>query len=247
MTDPTRWHDLSPNPNDPSVIAWRQHTLDATRHEPVPNRTWYLKALAEGHDVLDIGVVEHEVSAAQSARWLHRHLAEAARRCVGVDILADEVHKLREHGYDIRVVDVIESPLDEQFDVIIAGEIIEHVGAPQALFESVASMLTDDGVFALTTPNPYMAHRVWRYLRGDFPDSVDHTTMLTASNLVELASRAGLDLVAWRGIRLKDRAGVRNRLTSAMRRAMIAAGFAEEIACDSIIYEFRRAPATTGS
>lgn len=136
------------------------------------------------------------------------------------------------------VHDVTTSPLPEQFELVVAGELVEHVGSPQLLFESVAAMLSPAGRFVLTTPNPYMLHRAWKHLRGDFPDSVDHVTMFEASNLAELGERAGLELVSWRGVRLRDLAGWRNRIASVVRLGLARTMLAAEIGCDSIIYEF---------
>ena len=71
-------------------------------------------------------------------RWLHRHLVDVADSCTGVDVLPDGVAQLREKGYDVTLHDVTVSPLeDAQFEVIVAGELIEHLGGPQALFDSV--------------------------------------------------------------------------------------------------------------
>ncbi len=154
----------------------------------------------------------------QSGRWLHRHVVEVAKACTGVDVLPEGVAELRERGYDVLLHDVTESPLEDRFEVIVAGEIVEHLGSPQALFDAAAEMLDSGGVFVVTTPNPYMLHRAWKYLRGRFPDSVDHAVLLGPSNMAELGDRAGLELVSWRGVGLKDLRGWRNRLASVIRR-----------------------------
>ena len=239
------WTEISWDPNAPKVVAWRAEQLRTTRCEPVTSRERYLSGLARDKRVLDIGVVEHDISNEASSRWLHRHLVESALSCKGVDILSDGVAALRERGYDVVVHDVTESPLEERFDLVVAGELIEHVGSPQALFDSAAAMLEPDGRFVLSTPNPYMLHRVWKHLRGYFPDSVDHVALFGASNLCELAERAGLELDSWRGVRLKDLPGWRNRVASVGRAALGRTLMTTDIACDSIIYEFRPRPRTT--
>jgi SAM-dependent methyltransferase len=40
------------------------------------------------------------------------------------------------------------------FDVVIAAEVIEHVDHPMAFLRSMRSLVSDDGVVLLTTPNP---------------------------------------------------------------------------------------------
>lgn len=243
----TSWSELSWDPNAPEVVAWREARLAEARRDPVRSRVEHLRSLVAGKNVLDVGVVEHDASNAESSKWLHRHLVEAAAKCKGVDVLADGVAELRALGFEVELRDITESPLEEQFEVIVAGELVEHLGAPQALFESAAKMLEPSGRFVLTTPNPYMIHRTWKYLRGRFPDSVDHALLLGPSNLAELGDRAGLELVAWRGISLKDLGGWRNRLASALRRLLATTLFTSEIACDSIIYEFAPSVSTDRS
>ena len=210
--------------------------------EPVESRVGYLRSLATNRSVLDIGVVEHDASNEQSGRWLHRQISEVAATCLGVDVLCGQVEVLRDRGYNVICRDVMAEPLDQQFDVIIAGELIEHLGSPGSLFDAAAGMLEPHGRLVLTTPNPYMLHRVWKRLRGRFQDSVDHAVLLDAGNLAELAGRSGLQLESWRGILLKDLPGWRNKVASAARALMRATVFADEIACDSIIYEFVLTP-----
>lgn len=234
---PTTWTQLSRDPNAAAVLRWRQQRLDATRRPPIHSRLEHLRSLAAGRTVLDVGVVEHFASNEQRSRWLHRHLAEVARRCRGVDILADDVAELRAQGYDVVVHDLTTAPMDERFELVVMGEVIEHLGAPQPFLDHVRASLADGGRVVLTTPNPYMLNRVWHSLRGRFPDSVDHAVLLGPGNVAELAARAGLRIDAWRGVRLKDLPGWRNRMATVARRLLIRAGFAEEIACDTIIYE----------
>jgi len=47
-----------------------------------------------------------------------------------VDIDDEGIKILREEGYHVRTDNVMTMNLEEQFDVIIAGEIIEHLDNP---------------------------------------------------------------------------------------------------------------------
>jgi SAM-dependent methyltransferase len=232
-----RWSSFSSDPNASAVLARRNATLAAARQPPVASRTEYLTGLVRGREILDIGVIEHQIESSSSSRWLHRQLAEAAERCVGVDVLVDEVEELRGRGFDVRCHDLSTGPLDEQFDVIVAGEVVEHLDAPVAVLSSARQMLRTGGRIVVTTPNPYMVHRAWKHLRGGFPDSADHSLLLGPSQMLELASRADLVLDAWRGVRLRDLPGLRNRVASVARRALSPAVLAPETGCETLIYE----------
>jgi SAM-dependent methyltransferase len=232
-----RWSSIAPDPNDPAVLARRNALLAATRQRPVPSRLEHLVGLARGRDVLDVGVVEHRIESSASEAWLHRQLVQAAARCVGVDVLADEVDDLRAEGFDVRCHDLTTGPLDDRFDVIVLGEVVEHLDAPVAVLASAGEMLRPDGRIVVTTPNPYMLHRVWKHLRGSFPDSADHALLLGPGQVLELAARAGLALESWRGVRLKDLPGARNRVASAVRRLAAGSLFTPEVGCETLIYE----------
>lgn len=244
MTTPTEWTEISRDPNAPEVLQWRQQQLDSARRPPIHRRLDYLRELATGRRVLDVGLVEHFADNQRSDRWLHRNLAEVAESCKGIDILAEDVETLREQGYDVEVHDLTAAPMAEQFELVVMGEIIEHLGAPEPFLENVRRSLTDDGLLVLSTPNPYMLNRAWHAMRGRFPDSVDHGVLIGPGNLAELATRSGFRLQTWRGVRLKDLPGWRNRIVSLVRRALALAGFAEEIGCDTLIYEL--APSEAG-
>lgn len=231
------WTDISRDPNARPVLRWRQELLDQARRPPVVRRPDHLVDLARGRKVLDVGVVEHFHENRHRNRWLHRELAEVASSCKGIDILADDVEVLRGQGFDVETHDLTEAPMAERYELVVMGEIVEHLGAPEPFLRNVRESLADGGRVVLTTPNPYMVNRVWHTLHGRFGDSVDHALLLSPANVFELASRAGLEIAEWRGVQLRNLPGWRNAVTRWIRRALIAIGFAEEIACETLIYE----------
>lgn len=232
------WRDVADDPNAPVVLAANQRTLDAARAEPVPDRLDYLCELVRGRRVLDIGVVEHRLESRDSQRWLHGHLVAAASECIGLDVLEPETRALQEAGFDVRVHDVTVEPLDERFDVIVAGEVIEHVGQPLQLLTNCRSMLTETGILVVTTPNPYAVYRVWHALRGQHRDSADHVAIFAPSHMLELGRRAGLELAQWRGVELHKMQSVRGRTLGALRRGLVRSAFSPEADCDPLIFEY---------
>lgn len=237
-------HDVAPgwksqhwNPNSSSVLGARAAQLERAHRPLIKDRTAYLVKLADGMAVLDVGVVEHGIASEEGTRWLHAHLRRVARSCIGLDILETDVGALVERGYDVRVHDLASKPFDGRFDLVVAGEIIEHLGNPEGFLRNAAAALLPGGRLVVTTPNPYQVHRAVKFFRGEFPDSVDHVTSFTASNMAELASRAGLSIDVWRGVKLPDLRGVKNRVASLLRRLAVATGAAPEIAAETLIFE----------
>lgn len=231
-----RWTDVSDDPNSPAALQFRRQTLAAARRPPVPDRTAYLQDLCRGRRVLDVGVVDHTVDSGQP---LHRAVASVAGYCLGVDILEGPVNRLREQGFNVRKCDITRDDVGEQFDVMVVGEVIEHLGNPAGLFAAGGRVLSPGGRMVLTTPNPFYMARARDNLRGRCFDSVDHVTYLFPSGIAELAEREGLRLDAYRGVKVsKDQAGSFGGRMMLRLHGMLSGGvLAPEAACETMIYE----------
>jgi SAM-dependent methyltransferase len=192
------WRARSDVPNSRTALAARQAALDAAAAAPISNRIRRITELCGGRRVLDIGCVDHHVGTHEQATFLHRRLVESAASVVGVDIEPAGVAAMREAGFEVVVHDVCTGagPLAAYgpFDVVVAGEVVEHLAAPQALFEFAAAVLAPGGALVLTTPNPYAPHRVRAGRLGIAWENVDHVVYAFPSGVVELGERTGLHL-----------------------------------------------------
>jgi SAM-dependent methyltransferase len=240
----SRWFDISVDPNDPGVQQWRRNQISAARAgELVDDRVGYLCSLAAGKQVLDVGVVEHFVDASEGSQWLHGALCKVARRCLGVDVLEKELAILRQRGYLVQCLDLTKEVLSEQFDLIVVGEVIEHLDAPGLFLRNLARMLKPDGRCVLTTPNPWFINPIIKNLfrASTFVDSVDHTAWFDPSSICELAERADLRLVKFSGVSVGS--GAKSRAARALFRpikAYSAIGFRADLFAKTIIYELVR-------
>ena len=144
------WTEISINPNLPEVLRFRSSQLNEARGRPVPERIEFFSDAARNRRVLDVGVVNHMAETSQDPAWLHGRLVEVAAYCRGVDILEDETRKLREKGYNVTQCDITSDPeaVDELFDVVVCGELIEHLGNPGGLFSAAVRLLAPGGNFS---------------------------------------------------------------------------------------------------
>lgn len=236
-----RWHEYSRDPNAPEVMERRGKVLrEARARKLVYDRAGYLCNLVAGKSVLDIGIVEHTREACESSNWLHRHLCGSASRCLGVDILATEIDRLRAEGFDVVCADITVKPLPEKFDVIIAGEVLEHIESPGQFMNHCAQMLKPRGRLVVTVPNPWYANRLWKnaWSRFTFVDSADHVAWYDASTLYELGQRHGLTLDRYTGVGVSRPRTAWARLFFVLQPILIAARLSRELFANSIIYEF---------
>ncbi len=148
--------------------------------------------------MLDIGCVAHDTARMQSPQWLHGRLAAVAAFCLGVDIHSDGVDEMTRLGFaavdhDLKVG--VEPLLEFMpFDVIVAGELIEHLGSLEMLFNVAAASLSATGELIVTTPNPWAPHRVRAGQIGFVWENADHVLYAFPSGIAELAERHGLFL-----------------------------------------------------
>lgn len=234
------WSEVAPDPMDPGVIAQRQAFLRAARHAPVPDRVEYLRALASGKRVLDLGVVDHSSNTDRSVHWLHAQLVDVADDVLGIDILAEEVQRLADRGFNVACMDVTTGARPGgTWDVIVAGELVEHLGSPGGLFEAAAELLAEQGTFILTSPNPYAPWRVFQNLRGRPYENTDHALLLSPWGITELAERSGLRLRSFCGIGARPVGWKARIVDTAIRRRWLP--FVPETTCESLIYEVVRA------
>ncbi|HEX6579982.1 MAG TPA: class I SAM-dependent methyltransferase [Actinomycetota bacterium] len=113
---------------------------------------------------------------------------------VGLDISPAMIElAARKHpGLEFRVHDLMQGPLDERFDYVVAADVAEHVPDLDTMMGSLAGMLTVGGVAIVVTANPRWApvlHLAER-LRLKMPEG-DHEWRSRA-DLASAAGRAGM-------------------------------------------------------
>ena len=113
---------------------------------------------------------------------------------MGVDLLGEEGAELERRGYNAVCADVESMDLGERFDVIVAGDIIEHLSDLGAFFTRVKAHLREGGVLLVATPNPVTMIRFVRLsISGRVRANGQHTCWFTASVLKQLAERQGFE------------------------------------------------------
>ena len=194
------WRDHAKHPNGPNALAYRHAQLSKAASSFRGNRISVVRHFAEGKKVLDLGCVSHHYNFGRR-KWLHQHVVEVAAECVGADYDEAGIKELKEAGYDVVHADVTGdiSVLRERgpFDVVIAGEIIEHLPFPQALLTTAREVLKPGGSMVVTTPNPYAPHRVRMGSTGRTWENVDHVFYCFPSGMAEMADRCGLELTRY--------------------------------------------------
>lgn len=158
------------------------------------NRYQVIKDHISDQKVLDIGIVAHDLSDFYSGDWLHGMIVEGAESCVGIDILEGEVAELRSRGYDARVESAEDFELNEKFDVIVAGELIEHLSDFRGFLNCCYDHLRPNGKLILTTPNGLSFIFPLRRLFMEEVFNPEHTCLFDKQTLGQLVNRHGFEV-----------------------------------------------------
>ena len=174
-----------------------------TKKIALVDRVTFLKQNCVGKKVLHLGCTDYPFTqpAIDNERLLHFELAEIADELYGFDFDEKGIEILKNHGVeniykaDLENLDKVD--LDEKFDVIVAGEMIEHLSNPGLFLKGIQRFMSKDTKLLITTINAYMGMRFWLYgLRGrggSFePVHPDHVAYYSFSTLNLIINRENL-------------------------------------------------------
>lgn len=111
----------------------------------------------------------------------------AGNSVVGVDIDEHALARARAHlGIETHVFDALGDWSElggEQFDVIVAGEILEHLYFPEVVAQKVALHLKPGGLFIGSVPNAFHLKNRLRYLLA----VTEHTPMADPTHITQFS------------------------------------------------------------
>src|SRR5690606_37936931 len=168
----------------------------------IVQRMEFIKSECAGKKGRHLGCTNHPYTAEAIERGmlLHAELASITDSLYGFDYDEEGLEALRSFGYgdlyqaDLEALENVE--LDATFDVIIAGEMIEHLNNPGKFLNGIKRFMNKDTRLVITTINAYGAIRLAKYfLRGkgvrNEPVHPDHVAYYSYSTLTLLLERHG--------------------------------------------------------
>jgi hypothetical protein len=150
----------------------------------------YILQRCKGKNVLDLGCVQ-DPSKLYSKHWLHEKIYNVATSVVGVDLedvqLSPKYLYIRENVEDLHKN---KNLCEINFDVIVAGDIIEHLFNPGLFLDSVKKLKFDTLVIA--TPN-VMSPKYWTLGKEKCRD--DHTCWYSMKTLTQFLEMKGYTII----------------------------------------------------
>ena len=149
--------------------------------------------------VLDLGCIDHDLYDEKiiTNNWLHKKIQGVASSVIGVDLLEEMVVRLNKKGFNIVKGDVEElSSVNElknkKFDIIVAGDLIEHLFNPGRFLEGMKPFFHENTELILTTPNCFSTSYMLPYIFSGFEIvREDHTCWYSEKTLKQLILMSG--------------------------------------------------------
>lgn len=136
-----------------------------------------------------------------------KHIVET-HNCngVGVDIRVPEsVNKIKFYQFDLDKIDHDNFLKGMQFDLILAGDVLEHTIYPEKICSILNGLLSPNGNFILSVPNIRSIRALyWIFFKGIFPrnnsglfDST-HRSWFTYKNMANILNENNFEIVKYR-------------------------------------------------
>ncbi|MFO0546923.1 MAG: methyltransferase domain-containing protein [Polyangiaceae bacterium] len=149
-------------------------------------------------DVLDVGCRDGTLT----------KLYAGSHEIRGLDVDPEAVRRARENGLDAREHDMNRGPLpfdEASFDVVVAGEVIEHLQWPQLVVEEIFRVLRPGGFLFGSVPNAFrLRNRVLFLLGREFEIDPTHLHWFSPASMRQLLGKFhGVDVDFQGGRRIR--------------------------------------------
>jgi 2-polyprenyl-3-methyl-5-hydroxy-6-metoxy-1,4-benzoquinol methylase len=167
------------------------------------SRDEQIVSCVSGRKVLHLGCVGFtDLDAADrlalAKQSLHYRLSEVAD-VTGIDYSKSVIDECFKHGMFDNVVygdvqHLEEVKVEMTFDVIVVGDIIEHLSNPGLLLDGMKRFCGPDSKVILTTPNAFGLITYFRFCLGIFKDGLEHVMTFNEQQLRHLFERHGYEI-----------------------------------------------------
>jgi 2-polyprenyl-3-methyl-5-hydroxy-6-metoxy-1,4-benzoquinol methylase len=128
-------------------------------------------------------------------------IKKTAKSLVLIEIDSLAAKKLKEYNFDVIKGNAEKVKINKKFDVIILGDVIEHVDNVGLLIDNMIKHLKKDGEIIISSPNPFFIGHFFNVITFRKPKiQYDHTSFIAEDNLKEICRRHSLKLVDFRYI-----------------------------------------------
>lgn len=147
---------------------------------------------------VDAGLLEERFRAGE---LLHQRLAGVTPDLWGVDVDADGIDFLRRNGFsnlyvsDASSIGSLPDIRSQEFDVVVATELLEHLSNPGLFLDSVHELMRPGRTeLVITVPNAFRVRTLVHLLRGVEFNHPDHNFWFSYHTITNLVRKHGFEL-----------------------------------------------------
>jgi 2-polyprenyl-3-methyl-5-hydroxy-6-metoxy-1,4-benzoquinol methylase len=136
--------------------------------------------------ILHLGCTNYPYTneAIENGVLLHIELEKISEEVYGFDFDQKGIEILEKNGsrnlYQADLEKLDEVPLDKTFDVIVAGEMIEHLNNPGLFLQGIQRFMNAETRLIITTINAYCGMRFWQYFCAEKTASTNRFIPITS-------------------------------------------------------------------
>src|SRR5438445_224446 len=138
------------NSSDRHSKASSRYDSGAVFRQDAYDRTWaLLRWVGTGKRVLEVGC---------STGYMSRHLMQQNCRVTGIEVDTDAAQKARPYCSEVLIRDLnapdwMAGISEKTFDVVLLGDVLEHLVDPASVLMQIGALLDDGGYVVISLPN----------------------------------------------------------------------------------------------
>jgi len=167
------------------------------------DRVEFILNHADGKSVLHIGCSDMPFTEYKIKRetLLHQRIAKVTNDLTGVDLSHAGIQLMRDAGipqvYSVDAETDLFNILEKKYDVVIVGEVLEHVLNPGMFLNSIRSVCHKQSIVLITTPNNAPLKRLPRLIFRNEVVHPDHLYYFSYSTLSALFNKCNYNPIEW--------------------------------------------------
>ncbi len=169
------------------------------------SRLDYLLTACANKKVLHLGCSSGRYIQARIERGslLHDKLAGVVGSLHGVDIDKKSLDLMKSLGFrnlyfgNVEQLDKVN--INETFDIVLAGDLLEHITRPGSMLDGIMGLLDKDGKVIISTNNAFGLNYQLRRWTGNFREHFEHVCFFSPETLLHLFDRHGFHVIEMYG------------------------------------------------